>query len=917
MKSSSLHIILTTCFLFAVSVASAHDYGYIIGDIWTQDAAGELHPTDLSGVVAEACTLRDTLYAASLNGHFLFDRAPVGPVTLHITHISFAPQTVICEVKKNAECRVRIIMQEASTQIKEITVNGEIPVMTQHGDTLVYNAAAIRTLEGDAAIRIVEQLPGAEVGENKVTILGEQIARTYVDGKLVFGSDPMAALQNMLAKEVLKIRAYDEYADRSNKRKNRQGDKKERVFNIETKSGLLSQLSGEVIGSYGADFGQTGRERRSRYGIGLNIGSFTEKWQLRADGLFNNTGSNATSISQLVNADSPKSAYTRATNAHLNVGRAWQTKTEEQATASVNYVFERRYSREQSVLQQLYFPTAEYTAREYADTSRSSSTARTHRVDAMLLHPNVLSGDFILTHGMAFNDDKDDLYQSTVSTLDGSQSVGSRQRNDKRYNGYNLNEDISWRYKTNRRFSFGFGLSATIKDGDGSGYRVDTLTSTATRKVLQSSGDGRSEHYGGGVDFAVKLSKERQNDLTWSYGYSSGYDRTRQLAIDLADLLAVQTDTINTFNYTNRQKRHRAELGWVFYIPKIKATIRAKAEYWNTLIDRDERFPEGDNYRKRFHSFLPALIFNTSNIKNKWQASYTVTPQLPSVEQLRPRLDDQNPYMLVAGNSALGQSLRHRWIVSNTRIFGKANNTLTAEASCNYTANPIVWRTVFFTEATRLPGWDYTAPAQSTLTTYENAGGMVTADGRIQFKRMIKAIRCNLDASIRYAYENAPSYIGERANRTRSHIPGADLGLKSNFSDKVRFTLGAAATYVHSENTASETDKYCRTSLAAGLELPAILKHLHFNARYNAAFYNRFGGRAYNTADHILNLALGCKFLKRRADLSVVVYDVLNRNTGFQTAMYSDYVQNRWSYSFGRYFTVNLGYKFNSVRTGK
>ena len=916
MKYSPIRPLLIACLMFT-SVAAAQNGGVIIGAIWTQDAAGELHPTDLSGVIVEACVPPDTLYTVSMNGHFMFDRVPVGQTTLHITHISFQPQTVVCEVKKNELCDVKIILQEASTKIKEITVNGEIPVMTQHGDTLVYNAAAIKTLEGDAAVRIVEQLPGAEVGKDKVTILGEQIARTYVDGKLVFGLDPMTALQNMLAKEVVKIRAYDEFADRNAKRKHRQGDKKERVFNIETKSGLLAQISGEVVGSYGADLGQTGSEGHDRYGIGMNIGSFTEKWQLTASGLFNNTDNTAPSISQLVNAGSPKSAYTRATNAHLSVGRAWQTKTEEQATASVNYVFERQYSREQSVMQQLYFPTVDYASRTYADTSRTTSTARTHRVDAMLLHPNVLSGDFNLIHGMAFNDDKDNLYQSTISTLDGAQSVGSWQRNDKRHNGYNLNEDISWQYKTDRRFSFGFGLSATIKDGDGSGYRIDSLSSTATRKVLQSSGDGHSEHYGGGVDFAVKLSKERQNDLTLSYGYSSGYDHSRQLAIDLANPMAVQTDTINTFNYTNRRKRHRTELGWVFYIPKIKATIRAKAEYWNTLVDRDERFPEDDTYRKRFSSFLPGLIFETNNIKTKWFFSYGVTPFLPSVEQLRPRLDDQNPYMLVAGNPALDQSSQHRFVAEHTRIFGKVNNTLIFRASCNYTANPIVWRTQFFAEATRLPEWDYTAPAQSTLTTYENGGGATTADGRIQFKRPIKAIKCNLDASLRYAYENVPSYIGDRANRTRSHIPGADLGLKSNFSDKVRLTLGAAATYVHSENTASETDKYCRTSLSAGLELPAILRHLYFNARYNAAFYNRFGGRAYNTADHILNLAFGCKFLKRRADLSVVVYDVLNRNTGFQTAMYSDYVQNRWSYSFGRYFTVNLGYKFSSTRSGK
>ena len=61
---------------------------------------------------------------------------------------------------------------------------------------------------------------------------------------------------------------------------------------------------------------------------------------------------------------------------------------------------------------------------------------------------------------------------------------------------------------------------------------------------------------------------------------------------------------------------------------------------------------------------------------------------------------------------------------------------------------------------------------------------------------------------------------------------------------------------------------------------------------------------------------MGCKILKRRDDISFTAYDLLNRNSGYKTAMYSDYIQNTWAHSFGSYFTFNIAYKFNKSKSG-
>ena len=61
---------------------------------------------------------------------------------------------------------------------------------------------------------------------------------------------------------------------------------------------------------------------------------------------------------------------------------------------------------------------------------------------------------------------------------------------------------------------------------------------------------------------------------------------------------------------------------------------------------------------------------------------------------------------------------------------------------------------------------------------------------------------------------------------------------------------------------------------------------------------------------------LGVKLFKNRSgDISLTVYDILNRNESFTSSMMSDYVTNNWSRMFGRYWTIGIGYKFN--KTGK
>lgn len=76
--------------------------------------------------------------------------------------------------------------------------------------------------------------------------------KTYVDGKKIFGENPMNALNHLPANDVVYISAYDEDEHKEQTRKNRKG-KKRRVLNIETKSKLVNSKEGNLIASIGGN----------------------------------------------------------------------------------------------------------------------------------------------------------------------------------------------------------------------------------------------------------------------------------------------------------------------------------------------------------------------------------------------------------------------------------------------------------------------------------------------------------------------------------------------------------------------------------------------------------------------------------------------------------------------------------------
>lgn len=288
------------------------------------------------------------------------------------------------------------------------------------------------------------------------------------------------------------------------------------MFNIETKSKLIQATTGHFLASYGTDLNNGGQENHDRYGIGATANFFLESLLLSANAFFNNINRKSNKIADIITVKSPKTSYDRTTYANIGMERNWDIGKYSPVHLRGYYTFSDDYTRSENITEQRYFPSSDYASRLYADTSRYSSSNRSHRVDLGFNHPELLWGRFCLDHHMQFENSHSDSYRSYANIVNGGAPVGGWTRNFNKQSRYAISDRLLWDIPGGGYVECNFDMS----NDDGRGFRMDTLTSTATRRELQSTSDGLSRKMTAYVSKHIILSEEKYNYLDFSYTYT-------------------------------------------------------------------------------------------------------------------------------------------------------------------------------------------------------------------------------------------------------------------------------------------------------------------------------------------------------------------------------------------------------------
>lgn len=254
---SRFRLILSLLLVAATAAgAASRGQGYGPGAHATIDVRDRATQEPLVGATVTVICGADTLRGATAksrsgrSAEFACDRIFRDSVTLEVRYVGYRTFSRRYGAA-GFSGYIDVGMETDEQQIARVIVLGEQVAMVFRGDTTIYNAAAFRTLADDRLEELLRQLPGVEVRDNRIYADGREVRRIYVDGRNLFGRQTEAALTDLRADDVLRVRIYEE-PNPVAKHTGNDTAPKEKVMDVETRSKRAVVRGGELSALAGA-----------------------------------------------------------------------------------------------------------------------------------------------------------------------------------------------------------------------------------------------------------------------------------------------------------------------------------------------------------------------------------------------------------------------------------------------------------------------------------------------------------------------------------------------------------------------------------------------------------------------------------------------------------------------------------------
>lgn len=929
---------------------------------------------------------KDSLYTiVGERGVFYIRDIPVGKAEVSFSMIGYETLSKVVDINPG-ENKIIANLKPHIEELQSAIIKESVPPLTISGDTLVFNPAAVKTNKGEMAIDVLEQMPGVEVSNGSVTILNEKLENVYVDGALLFGDAPMKALEQLPAEEIVKMRSYQEYANKDPNHKISQTESKQRVLDIQTKSKPKMVINGDVLAGAGFDTDST--YHKFRYTAGVNLGLSSETLQVSFKVNANNINDGSTRRRSFVFAGGVRRETTsnspdlRDISVSAQVNKKWMSKTARNfvlGEVGGGYSYNNKYDVSESRSTTDYFARpGEYETRRNESSSFRESRTSDHAFSlnaskalkdgSISINGKFNIGDSRVTSEMTNYNYQDDLdRQGMESKTTSGRSKDFPAMPTSLSGGANLNFSKGFVDK----YRIGLAASFNMANNNGFSVREDLTTSTITQKVLEIGSYGKNYSFNLSPTFRYEISDKMS--LTFAYSYQNSFEKKLREAFDVSIDGAHFRDVVNTEHLTYDENRHVASVTFNNFFSAIKANMSLMVGIQSIGANRNEMFPESDIIDRRFNSPTVQFFFGNDSMIDRWGIRFTSSATAPALEQMSSRLDNSNLYNVTVGNPNLKQSLSNSISFNYSSVVGKGRqaidkettvesmimghiaerkmsgessgsgrgarsggsgvsgrsgsgggmmggldklNTIFVTGSFTARTNTMANKRIYFTEDTYLPQYEYTMPAQSTLSTYENVKGAFSANLSLMSNIFLSKIACNLGIGGGFSWDSTPSFVNSDLVRTNNFRPNVSLSFRSNFSKIIRLSLSADASYVYNVNTQNYKNDYFTERLSANVDVNNIFKHMYIGASYSKVFTQGIEYKSIN--DNILNANLGVKFgPKNNFDISVTASDIFNKNTGFSTTTTADYVLNKWPHNFGRYLLFTFAYRFNNMQKTK
>jgi len=885
----------------------------------------------LPGATVKLLSLRDTLNVNYKNsgskGEFLFNNLARGRFRLEITYIGFEAYSQ--EVSTGGKTDIGTLkLKPSATNLGIVEIKGTAERAEQKGDTTQYNANAFKVSQDATTEDLVKKMPGITIENGTVKAHGEDVKKVLVDGKQFFGDDPSVTLKNLPAEVVDKIQVFDKLSDQAAWTGFDDGNG-QKTINIVTKNGRNTGQFGKFSAGYGTD---------DHYLLGANVNFFKGQRKITLLGMSNNVNQQNFSADDVVGGSSGRqqgigggrsgpspaiqvgaqSGIFSTDAIGLNYTDAWGSKL----SVNASYFWNSGQNTTNQQVNRHYILGAEAN-QYYNETSNSITNNTNHRLNMRIEYSPDSANSFIITPRLSLQYNKPNSYSAAATASDPAFTPSSLlnesvNNNSANANGYNLNNDLLYRHKFNKK-----GRTVSIDLATGLTYRY-------------------KDNYIGSVSDFYEISLHKSNDTIMQYGktltngfsispnlvYTEPIGKNSQLQLNYNFATSQSSNDKKTYNFAYEQQQynlfdtllsniydngyitHRVGTGYLFQNQKMN--LNAGIAYQNATLKGNTSFPIADSTRKSYNTILPSLMFNYKFSKyTNLRIIYRASTISPSVVQLQKVIDNSNPLLLSTGNPQLNQEIVNyamsRFSHSNKEKTVNLFAILFFQQYQNYIGNA----TLVASKDTVVYG--QTVKRGTQLAIPENLAGAWNARFLTTIGFPVNPIKSNLNFNTGLSYNRLPSLINAKTNF--SNTLGINLGtvLSSNISQKLDFTFTYNINYNLVDNTIQPqlNNNYFYQ-----------IGSLQFNWEFwkgffiqNSVTYQNYNGLSARINDHytLWNFNLGKKILKNKSgEIKLSCYDILDENKSLNRTVTDTYIEDSNTQVLQQYFMLSFTYNLRN-----
>lgn len=928
-----LLVVLLFAFAAAMPQSKNKKHGTVTGLIYSKS-----ENTPLQNVAVQLYLLPDTIYKGgaasnpegrfSLNvekGNYLMRISCVGFLT-HESSLTIAPDKI--------NDLGRIIMSDDVVALKEALVTAEAPPVTMTGDTMVYNSSAFRVAPGSMLEELLKKYPGVEIAEDgTITVNGKTVNRILMKGKDFFGTDKNAALKNVPAENVDRVKFYDKQSDFVRITGIDDGEE-EAVLDLQMKKGADEGFFANIDLAYGT---------KDRYSAKFTPNYYTDHSQysliLSANNV-NDRGFSGRGRGGLTAAKEGKFNFAAET-ANVEVGG--------------NVRYDHRDTDNSSFSSTEYFMTG--TSNQFSN-SRNKSFGRSTGINGdfrIEWKPDTLT-NIIFTPSFSYST-SDNWSQGASATFlsDPFETISDYptdrfgevygalediaiNSNNNENMGNNDSKSINANLQINRRLGKP-GRNITFRGGFN--YGDSESKSFSTSKVRYYRNNSGNEGYdrkrysttpGENWRYNLRLSYTEpiitNLFLQISYNFTHSYQNSDRATFVLdsiegynpllshnydfpglpADYEQYRDDDLSRFSIY-RTSNHNAQL-MLRYVTE-KMNLSAGITWMPQSTKMTYKYLDIDTVLKRtVYNITPNL-----RLRYKWNKTTTLnvmyrgSTSQPSLTNLLDITDDSDPLNITKGNPGLKPSFTNRLMAFFNTYNTDTQTGMTANLNFSNTLNSISNKVTYIEET----GGRITQP--------DNINGNWNAGGGFGYNSTLpnnNKFTYSTHTNVQYAHR--VSYISPNRNSSsvRSTVETTNLNeaLKFGFrNDVFEVSLDGRVNYSHSYSKLQPENNLDTWNFSYGPSGNVTLPWYKLTLSTNLSMQSRrgFDDPSFNTNELMWNAQLSASFLASNAlTVTFQLYDILHQQSNISrnidALMRSD-TQNNSIYSYGMLHVI---YKINS-----